>query len=306
MKRVTMVVLILALAILSGGCGQSRPAKEVSLTAIDASITDGNPKADSNVLRVAVAAVVSPKQGFKNYTELLKYIEEKSGKTVRLIQKQTYSEVNALMRSGQVDLAFVCTYSYVLGQQDGSMELLAAPQVDGAAEYYSYLIVPSGSPAKTLKALRGKTFAFTDPLSTTGKLVAEAALKDIGETPDSFFKGYIYTFSHDNSIRAVSEGLVDGASVDSLVYNFATDHDPVLKEKTKVIDQFGPYASPPVVVHPSLEPALKEQLKQIFLNLQEDKRGKDILNKLGVESFVSVPDSAYDGVRALDDKVGAR
>lgn len=306
MKYATIPVLVLALALLAAGCGQARPAKEVSLKAVDHSIPNGNPKVDSDTLRVAIAAVVSPKQSLKSYTRLLEYIEEKTGRTVQLIQKQTYAEVNALMRAGKVDLAFVCTNAYVLGQRDGSMELLASPQVNGEAEYYAYIIVPGDSRAKGLEDLRGTTFAFSDPLSTTGRLVPEYVLNEMGESSETFFRETIFTFSHDNSIKAVAEHLVDGASVDSLVYTYAVNKDPDLKKETKVIAEYGPYATPPVVVYPSLDPAVKDELKALLLNLDEDELGREILSELGIDRFVSLPDSAYDSVRVISDKVGSR
>ncbi len=111
-------------------------------------------------LRIAIAAVISPQGSAESYALLLEYIGEKLGRPVERIQRGSYAEVNDLVRTGEVDLSFVCTSSYIIGKRDFGMQLLAAPLVDGEAVYHSQLIVPADSPAETLDDLRGTVFAF--------------------------------------------------------------------------------------------------------------------------------------------------
>lgn len=167
-----------------------------------------------------------------------------------------------MLKTGQADLAFVCTGAYVVGERDFGMELLVVPQ---------YIIAPADSPAKSLSDLRGKVFAFTDPMSNTGHLAALYMLKQMGETPGHFFRKTIFTYSHDKSIKAVAEKLVDGAAVDSLVYRYLLELEPSYKDKVKIIQTSPPYGMPPVVVHPHLNPEIKAQLKEILLNMHKDK-----------------------------------
>jgi phosphonate transport system substrate-binding protein len=108
----------------------------------------------------------------------------------------------------------------VQGGTELGVDLLAAPQVGGETVYYSYIIVPADSDIQSFADFRGRSFAFTDPLSKTGKLSTVHLLWQQDETPESYFAETFYTFSHDNSIRAVADGLVDGAAVDSLVYDY--------------------------------------------------------------------------------------
>jgi phosphonate transport system substrate-binding protein len=250
-------------------------------------------------LRVAIAAVISPKETLASYDALLRYLERRLDQPIELVQRPTYAEVNDLIRAGGIDLAFVCTYAYVLGRSDGSMELLVVPEVRGQTVYYSYLIVPATSPARSLADLRGKVFAFTDPLSNSGKLVPQYQLAQMGETPETFFQRYIYTYSHDKAIRAVAEGLVDGAAVDSLVYEYMLLKAPELATKVKVIAKSDPYGIPPVVVPPRLSSRLKDGLRNLFLHMDEDPEGRSILQELMIDRFTVIPDSAYESVRSI-------
>jgi phosphonate transport system substrate-binding protein len=250
-------------------------------------------------LRVAVAAVVSPKVTLDSYRGLLDYLANRLDRPVELLQRPTYAEINELVRSGQADLAFVCGGAYVEAQRDFGMELLVVPQVKGKTVYYSYLIVPTDSTARSLEDLRGKRFAFTDPLSHSGHLVTQYRLLEKGETPETFFAETIFTYSHDNSVRAVASGLVDGASVDSLVYDLLASREPTLAIQTRVIEVSDPYGIPPVVVHPALSSEIKAQLRDALLEMSNDPDGRRALATLHIDRFVPANPENYDRIRQM-------
>ena len=130
-------------------------------------------------LRVAVAAMVSPKETFDLYRQLLAYLGHKSGKDLEFVQRKTYGEIDELLRKGEIDLAFICSGPYVAGRGKFGFESLAVPEVHGSHFYRSYLIVNKDSPYRRLEELKGHTFAFTDPDSNTGKLVPTYWLAEI-------------------------------------------------------------------------------------------------------------------------------
>ncbi|MBI5933083.1 MAG: phosphate/phosphite/phosphonate ABC transporter substrate-binding protein [Chloroflexi bacterium] len=250
-------------------------------------------------LRVAIAAVISPKGTLESYSPLLDYLETKLNRPVELIQRRTYLEVNDLIEHGEVDLAFVCTSAYVEGHDTFGMELLVAPQVKGKTTYNSVLIVPMDSPAQSMVDLRGKVLAFTDPISLSGRVYPTSMVNELGYTPEEFFARTFFTYSHDEAIRAVASGLADGAAVDSLVYEFAIARDPSLKEKVRVIHTSPNFGIPPVVVSPFTRPQIKLELQTLLLGMVSDLEARAALAAIGVDSFVLIDDGAYDGVRAL-------
>jgi phosphonate transport system substrate-binding protein len=261
------------------------------------------PPADVIPLRVAVAAVISPKGNVESYTPLLEYLSRRLSRPVEMVQRRTYAEVNDLIRKGEVDLAFVCTSAYVAGQRGFGMQLLAAPQVQGETVYYSYLIVPADSSAQTMADLRGKVFAFTDPMSHTGRNYPVWLVRQLGEEPETFFARTFFTYSHDDAIRAVAEGLADGAAVDSLVYDFALARDPSLAQQVKIIHRSMPFGAPPVVVGPEVRPQLRAELADLILGLDQSAEGQAILRTLGVDRFVPIDDNAYDSVRQIEQEL---
>jgi phosphonate transport system substrate-binding protein len=253
-------------------------------------------------LRVAVAAMVSPKETFVHYRELLVYLGEKLNEEVELVQRKTYGEINELLGKGEIDLAFLCSGPYAMEKDKYGFGLLAIPEINGSHFYQAYLIVNEKSRFKDLEDLRGKTFAFTDPDSNTGRLVPTYWLKLIHEDPETFFKSTIYTYSHDNSIMAVAKGLVDAASVDSLIWEFYHQRNPAVTATTRIIRKSEAYGIPPLVASKNLSDETKGRIRELLFSMHHDIEGKKILDQLMIDRFIEPRDDWYESIRAMPNQ----
>ena len=249
-------------------------------------------------LYIAIGNTVTQKEAYVYYKPLIDYIGIKLEKPVKILVKESYAEINRLMDLDEIDVAFLSSKAYVDGYDNYKIQILAVPQIGGIVQY-SYIIVPKDSTVNSFKELKGKTFAFVDSMSNTGKLVPHGMLTNMGEKPDFYFKKNIYTYAHDNSIKMVAQRIVDGAAVSSIVWEYLNKTNSELTSKTKIIHKSPPYAMPPVVVRPNLDPEMKKKLKKILLEMDNDEKGKSILNKMKIEKYVSVENSAYDEIRKL-------
>jgi phosphonate transport system substrate-binding protein len=297
MKNLPLILLVLL--VITTACApsfQTRPDIYVDLNNLQPLPT---PSQAGVPLRVAVAAVISPKGTVESYSALIDYLSAKTGRPVELVQRRTYLEVNDLVERGEVDMAFVCTSAYIAGESQFGMQLLVAPQVNGETVYYSYLIVPSDSPAQTMADLQGKAFAFTDPISLTGRAYPTYLVEQLGNTPEAFFSRTFFTYSHDEAIYAVANGLADGAAVDSLVYEFAISRDPSLAQKTRIIHISPAFGIPPVVVSPGVRPQVVAELQTLLLEMAADPAGQAALDSIGIDRFVLIEDNRYNSVRDL-------
>ena len=298
------MLLTAVLTVAGFGCKQDSDYQQVrfrrnlrALEPVDASTSKQVP------LRVAIAPVVSPRESMKIYKLLLDQMGIYLKRPIQSIQKRTYGEVNALLQSGASDVAFVCTYAYILGHRDFGLELLAAPQIQGKATYQSYLIVPADSPAQQLSDLRQKEFAFSDPLSNSGWLYPRYLLAQMNTSPEDFFRHYLFTYSHDNTLRSVADRLVNGGAIDSLVYDQMTQQIPHYTQVTRVIHRSPEFPSPPVVANPRLSASMKEKIQRFLLNLHQQQEGERILKTLGIDRFVLITDAAYEPLRRMVNAV---
>jgi phosphonate transport system substrate-binding protein len=258
-------------------------------------------RAEEPPLKIGLAAMISPKETLIYYNGLLGYVGQKLGRKVELIQFRTYDEMDAALEKRDLDIAFVCSGPYVKDKDKFGAELLVAPQSYGKPFYHAYIIAPAGSPATKLADLKGKSFAFTDPKSNTGRIVPTYMVsKDFGAPPERFFSSVKYTYSHDKSIEEVSKGLVAGASVDSLIYDYLAAKSPATTRGTKIVAKSAPYGIPPVIVNPKIDPALRAKVKAAFLAMHEDAKGKAILDGIMVDKFIVPKDKDYDSVREME------
>jgi phosphonate transport system substrate-binding protein len=291
------VVAVLAVLVLHGCTLGSTAGPIVDLDRREPIPSVG--KVEPHTLRIGVAAVLSPEGTVESYGALAEYLGEMLGRPTELVQRRTYAEVNALIDAGEVDLAFVCTSAYVRGHASGSMDLLVVPEIEGSRVYHSSIIVPASSPTRSMEDLRGAMFAFTDPMSLTGRLYATSVVLGLGHTPETFFSDIVYTYSHDDAVRAVAAGVVDGAGVDDLVLRHMIDRDPILESRIRVIDASPDYGIPPVVVPVTTPAALRRLFTDLLLGLEYEPAGPRILASLGVDRFVMSSDDAYSEVREL-------
>lgn len=300
-KKIIALFLFITIGLI--GCAPQQDVKRINLSDTDPAVSQTQNGSSDKPLRIAVSSVMSPKETLDSYSPFLNYLQKKTGKKVTFVQRQSYQEINDLIKNGDAELAFICSGAYVTGQKDAKLELLAVPSVNGKATYQSLLIVSADSKYQSLEDLQGKVFAFTDPISYSGKVAPTYMIWKLKQTPETFFKRYIFTYSHDNSIRAVSDRVVDGAAVDSLVYQYALAKNPQLAQKVRVIDQSDFVGSPPVVVSEDLDPKLKDQLKTILLNMNRDPDGQEALRPLLYDGFIQPSEKDYDPIRNMLTKM---
>jgi phosphonate transport system substrate-binding protein len=308
MKKLTPLLVVLTLVVFFGLSACSSETSEEAIAQIDLNNLQPLPAPQQSEvlpLRIAIAAVISPEGTAEGYAPLLAYLEEALGRPVEVEQRRTYAETNNLVETGEVDLAFVCTSAYIAGREDFGMQLLVAPVVHGETFYRSQLIVPAESTAASIADLRGKVFAFTDPMSFTGRVYPTYLLQQSGETSLDFFQRTFFTYSHDDAIRAVANGLADGAAVDSLVLDFALARDSDLQNKVNIIHTSPAFGIPPVVVSPNVRPQLRVELEAILLNMHNNPEGLSALGALDIDRFTLVSLALYDLVEEITASVAS-
>jgi len=258
------------------------------------------PAAQQEPVRIGVASMITPVDTVKYYQEIIDYIGGRVGVPVQMVHRRTYDEMDRLLERGEVKIAFICSAPYIKDREKFGVELLVAPSVNGSPKYHSYVIVHTDSPIKAFPELKGKAFAFTDPKSNSGKIYPTYLLKTMGYTPERFFGRFQYSYSHNKSVEMVAKKIVDGAAVESIVYEYMRKTGSPYARQTKIIKRSPPFGIPPVVVTRDIDPLLKSKVKDAFLTMRETAKGKAILEAMMIDGFVEVPDKSYDGIREMD------
>ena len=294
--------LVTGFIIASGflGCDSNRYVERV-VPQVLATTSPSDDLRPAHELRVSVAAMLSPSQTHAAYSDLFRALGTRIGRRILLVQRRTYREVNDLLLDGQIDVALLCTGGYleVERRSPGAVEVLAVPTSGGKATYQSLVIVPATSEVTTLDELRGRRFAFTDQLSLTGRAYIVHHLRAKGEDPGTFFDAPVLTQSHDRSVLAVANRLVEGAAVDSLVYEHMLRESPELRAQTRIIHRSPDFGIPPVVAATTLRVEVRQELRAALLALGSDPVAAAALRRIGLDGFAMPTPTLYDEARRV-------
>jgi phosphonate transport system substrate-binding protein len=267
-------------------------------------VTVKNPSKNEEELKFAIASMVSAEPTWHSYKDLVNIVAAKVGLKSNIILRSCYKDVRNMLEQDKIDIGFVCTGTYIASFNRKSLELLVVPEFENGLEYKCYIITNSNSNILNNSELKGKVFAYTDPESNTGCIVPKWIFKKIN-IKETDFKKVVFTGSHDKSIIAVSNGYIDAAAVDALIYHSMINHDNSLKEKLRILWESPSFGIPPIVVNKNIDMEKKEKLKQALINFGKTDKEKDILKELQITRFKEPDPESYRSVIKIWKEVGA-
>lgn len=278
------------LAVVAAVTLRSRPiAAQVRLDSAPAAAL---PSGDApQPLRVAAAAMLAPVNSYRVHHALGHYLAHALGRPLEMVTAGSYAEVNAALRRGAIDVAFVCSGGFAAGRD--AMDVIAVPIRHGEATYRAALIVHADSPAQSLADLRGRRVVCSDPLSNSGCWhLQRAAQRLAGATP--FFADITYTGSHERSIHAVASGATGGATVGTIFLEDALARNPALP--LRVLSLSEPIPNPPVVVRKGLPTSLRDRLQRALVALEATADGRAVLREMRADGFRGATNEEFRGV----------
>jgi phosphonate transport system substrate-binding protein len=225
------------------------------------------------------------------------YLEARLGSSVEFVQRGTYAQVMDTLRNGQAHFAWICGYPYVLRQRE--LQLVAVPQWRGQPLYQSYLIADSLSRVSVWSDLRGRTFAYSDPLSNSGFLYMQHLLRANRQDPARFFGRSFFTHSHRHVVEAVAEGLADAGSVDGYVWETLAELHPELTGRTRVLQKSADFGFPPVVAAAGVDADEARAFAKALFDMPQYSSGRAVLAELRLDRFVPGDAGLFRGIAEM-------
>lgn len=242
-------------------------------------------------LRVAMISVLNHVRTEVYQSQMVRSLERLLGRPVLLLHCRSYAEINQLLAKGDADVAFLSSGAYMVYGKKEDVRLLAMPERGGTNYYFSYVIVPRASNLTSLAELRGRRFVYVDPMCYSGYLELRAYLRKVGEDPETFFRSSYFTYSHDDSLRAVADGLVDGGVIASLTYDYYREYAPAILEQVRIVQVLPGSGMGPVVARRDLKEA--DAVQEILLHLDRDPEAKEAMEQLLIDRFVPPQPELY-------------
>jgi phosphonate transport system substrate-binding protein len=230
------------------------------------------------------------------------YLEAATGSRVEFVQRGIYSPIIDGLRAGQIDFAWICGFPYVLHARE--FRLVAVPLWRNRPLYRSYLIAGSGSEVASLDDLRGRSFAFSDPLSNSGYLYIRYLLAQRHLRVDDFFGRSFFAHSHPNVVEAVAEGLAEGGAVDGYVWDVLAEVMPQTTARTRVLQRSPEFGFPPIVGAAHVRGDLLDRVQKALLGMHESRDGRAILAELRLDRLEAGTPSLFDSIAEMARVVG--
>ncbi len=240
----------------------------------------------------------------KRYQPLLDWLKKKTGKNIEFYAPTSYNGVIEAMRSDFVDMAGFGAFSYILAHKKANAEVFAA-RVDATQNeqgYYSYMVTKDDSGIDSLKDLEDKTFAYTDPGSTSGKLIPSYTFKKADIDTNKFLKRTIFAGGHQSAVLAVKRGQVDAAAVASTVYQRMANRGEIDKDKVVVFNKSSLLPLAPQTYRADLCKSVKDDIKEAYFTFASEAPNADkLLEPMNATRFEPMSDSDFDRIRDIID-----
>src|SRR3954447_8025938 len=259
----------------------------------------------AGVLRVSAIPDEAPTELQRKFKPLGDYLKHETGLDVQFVPVTDYAAVVEGLATNKLDLAWLGGFTYVQARLRTNGGVVPIVQRAEDAKVTSRFIVPANSTAKTLADLKGKTFAFGAPSSTSGSLMPRYYLLQAGIEPERDFKSVAFSGAHDATVAFVAAGRAEAGVLNASVTDKLLESKNASAEKLRVLAITPPSFDYNWTVRPGLDPALTKKLTDAFLKLDPaNPADKEILELQRASKFVPTKASNYDGIEAAGKSAG--
>jgi phosphonate transport system substrate-binding protein len=263
------------------------------------------PTAPQTVLRVSAIPDEAPTELQRKFRPLGDYLSKAIGLQVQFTPVTDYAAVVEGLATGKIDLAWLGGFTFVQARLRTGGRALPIVQRAEDEQFTSRFIVPVDSPAKSLADLKGKTFTFGAPSSTSGHLMPRYFLVRDGIDPDKDFSTVAFSGAHDATVAFVASGRADAGVLNASVMDKLIESKNPNAARVRVLATTPSYYDYNWTVRPGMDPALMEPLAKAFLDLDPAKEEhREILSLQRASRFIPTRPSNYDGIEAAARAAG--
>jgi phosphonate transport system substrate-binding protein len=231
--------------------------------------------------RYGVQPVETRAAAERRYKGFGEYLKKKFGVELELFQTEDYAGVIHALGQKKIEVMDMGAAGYAAAwlETKGAVQPLVVPtNPDGTIGYYSVAIVRADSPYKSVADLRGKTWAWVDPNSSSGYLFPQVSFRKLGIDPARHFGKVVFSGGHEQGVIGVLNKTYDAAVTWT---NDIEKHtrgglqmllarDVLKKEDIRIIWVSDLIPNPVITVRSDIPQEMKDDLKAMFLNLDKD------------------------------------
>lgn len=255
-------------------------------------------------LRFAVGPLQpTPTETKKTYDPFFKYLAERLGVDYTLEATTDWAGIAVALSSGQVDVAWMGPWGYVIAHNQGAGDVIATAKYDGKPVYHAIVIArPDLEIKKWPDDGKGLRMSFADVGSTSGWLIPTFWFKSRGLDPKTYFQ-YHEGSTHPANEIAVANGQTDLATDFDRNRTAMIEKGAISPTATKIVWTSDDLPNDAIAVRAGLDPATAQKIQAILVAIT-DAQAKAILPN-HYTGFIASSDANYKPIRDAGLAVGA-
>jgi phosphonate transport system substrate-binding protein len=199
----------------------------------------------------------------KAYEPFFAHLAAALGREYELVVTTDWAGIAVALANGQVDIAWMGPWGYVLAANEGGAEAIATVKYNGKPTYHSIIVARADTTIVNWPAdAKGQRISFADAGSTSGWLIPTHWFKTQGIDPKTYFQ-YRDGASHAAQVISVASGQTDLATDFDRNLNVILDRGAVKPDQIKVVWTSDPLPNDPLVVRDGLAPALVDRVRSV-------------------------------------------
>ena len=211
---------------------------------------------------------------------------------------------------GAPDLLFTQTCGYPLfGSWAGRLQYLATPRYAApgceGVDYLSWIVVAAESPAHGLEDLRGARCSINARHSHTGYNALRALIAPLARN-GRFFRSFVVSGGHAESLGQIRRGEVEVAAIDCVTYALLSRCRPQATAATRIIGRTGSAPGLPYATRSDAGPELVRRLRAGLLRAFADPALRSLREGLLIDGLDVLAPGAYQGMFEMELEAGRR
>jgi phosphonate transport system substrate-binding protein len=231
--------------------------------------------------------------------EIAKMITDKTGLVIEANVGTDFAAVREAMGAGKAHVGWLNTFNYVLANEKYGVDAALVTVRFGSSTYTGEIVVRADSGITSLDDLKGKTFCWVDPNSTSGYIIPRIMLKANGIDPDTDFANQVEAGSHNNVVAAVYNGDCDAGACYSDARSSIEEDYADVKDVVSILATTTEIPNDNVAFAKDVPQDIRDQITQALLDISASEEGQAALNSLySIDGLEKTDDSFYDAFRA--------
>lgn len=192
------------------------------------------------------------------------------------------------MKKGEYDLAYMNPYHYTVFNKAPGYQAFAREK---NRKLVGVIVVRNDATTRTLQELQGKAVAFPSPAAFAASILPRGEFTRQGVDIDARFVS-----SHDSVYRGVAQGsFAAGGGIRRTLDAM----DPAIAAQLKVLVTTPAYVPHAFAAHPRVSATTVDKVTKAMLSLDQDERGRELLEPLSFKGIETGKDKDWDEIRAL-------